>query len=244
MRLMLLIIVILISPISGTIRKCEKDQDCLMDDPENWCNSGFICLENNCRKIPGHPCLHTQKCSNEEKKCINISCKKDQDCNDGLFCNGREYCDKKEKICKPGNDNCDSGICSEEDMTCSWPIKLWKWKHKHKSASSKFKSEEFHKFPNKNNRAYASYSTKDKNENVRSSSFRLEEEDDHNEMDFEIETSNDTGIFDPNSTAFQLSYIILSILFGVCIISIFIFLLFRKPTLYIDNTRSRNDVMV
>ena len=65
--------------------------------------------------------LATNKCERPTDECIN-----DDDCNDGIFCNGRESCDLfagcvagDEVDCSEGNSECSCGVCDEEIQGCS-----------------------------------------------------------------------------------------------------------------------------
>ncbi len=112
---------------------CDKTEDCYKHKEYNiWCNSGVICIENSCRKVPGVPCLHTQLCLKNLDQCIDIPCETDKECDDGIYCNGMEECIAG--LCNPGGDNCDSDICSENNMICIWPMEFMEWKVKHQKA--------------------------------------------------------------------------------------------------------------
>jgi hypothetical protein len=48
-------------------------------------------------------------------------CGNDKQCDDGLFCNGAEWCDKSTSPghCEAGEPECDGGICDEKTDTCN-----------------------------------------------------------------------------------------------------------------------------
>ncbi|MBN1514660.1 MAG: calcium-binding protein [Phycisphaerae bacterium] len=45
-------------------------------------------------------------------------CNSDENCDDGLFCNGAETCNTETRQCVAGTPPCDAALCVEEDDTC------------------------------------------------------------------------------------------------------------------------------
>ena len=47
--------------------------------------------------------------------CFEVPCNNDSDCDDGLFCNGKERCDA---VCIRGTPPCPRGGCDEDTNSC------------------------------------------------------------------------------------------------------------------------------
>ena len=83
-------------------------QACTLQVPENIVAADYNGVQLPADGLPGEVCF---------------SCTDNEDCDDGLFCNGVEIC--VDGICQPGVDPCDDAndctndICNEEDDTCS-----------------------------------------------------------------------------------------------------------------------------
>lgn len=104
-----------------------------MDDAE--CDDEIACTVDVCNRASGecehHPndsrCAAGEYCD-PTGGCISLPCTRDEDCDDGLFCNGEEICAGSGEFfsCQTGAPpNCDDGIyctrdyCNEETDQCT-----------------------------------------------------------------------------------------------------------------------------
>lgn len=111
-----------------TAVSCDDGDPCTTDscDPVNGCMSsttvcddGDSCTVDECDPLVG--CIATPIECPDGDDCVDGACFDDEcvgiDCDDGVFCNGREVC--LDGACKPGPDPCpaDSG-CDEANNDC------------------------------------------------------------------------------------------------------------------------------
>lgn len=102
---------------------CKTVAECHAANKHSWCNAGFICLNNQCKTIPDFPCRSTQECDEKNYKCHDSTCKVDSDCDNGVFCDGREICQANVCIMDPEEPSCAylGGLCDEVNKRCSLP---------------------------------------------------------------------------------------------------------------------------
>lgn len=95
--------------------RCNNDKDC----QKNWCTSGSICSkEKFCINSMDYPCHHTMECNANLKICEIIKCFTVNQCDDNIFCNGKEYC--VNRICKRTEYPCKYGTCIETTKSCTF----------------------------------------------------------------------------------------------------------------------------
>jgi hypothetical protein len=71
------------------------------------------CINNQCRTSAG-PCSQDEVCDEQKNTCAPPpECYDDQDCDDGLFCNGEESC--LDGSCVSGEETCDAQQACRED---------------------------------------------------------------------------------------------------------------------------------
>ena|ERR1700761_474152 len=112
--------------------QCQSTMDCLLNLSDNsWCKSGFTCVSGYCHRIPDYPCkTQTEICDEEHEVCKKKSCTFSSDCNDHLYCNGREKCINRTcQIDVKAGKICKNGLCDEDTKTCIYPTLLQKWKN-------------------------------------------------------------------------------------------------------------------
>jgi len=96
-------------------------------DDGNFCNGVEYCdPEIDMCKSSGNPCLGlldrddfcvSARCDREEEMCYEIEMCED----DGLFCNGEEYCNDDEDMCTQiGNPCAEDEVCNEKTDTCDY----------------------------------------------------------------------------------------------------------------------------
>jgi hypothetical protein len=140
---MILFIIILIITLCNGINQtpCIIDEDC---DDKIWCNGIERCVESICTpSLPENvPCNNYMRieenkdgddddtnikiiCSEQFHTCIEIFyCNNDDDCDDGLWCNGNESCNTETGTCYrklPTLSPCDQSnqeICHEDTKKC------------------------------------------------------------------------------------------------------------------------------
>ena len=93
---------------------CDDGQVCTVD----------VCIDENgaCEFLPVHArCIETQFCSSENGCVDRPPCQRDDDCDDGSFCNGIERCNADTGACEPGiapevDDGvpCTIDVCSDQ----------------------------------------------------------------------------------------------------------------------------------
>jgi len=122
--------------------ECFQSPEC---DDGAFCNGAEICDLNAGRCAPGTaPCSKDQVCDEWDRvcrqrcttdadcddadlctvdACTNNGCQNTPvDCNDGLFCNGTEFCDSWDGSCASyGNPCADGEVCHEDTHSCSTP---------------------------------------------------------------------------------------------------------------------------
>jgi len=100
-------------PGNGLNRRCVSGNDPCSDDGI-YCNGEDSCDEENDICLhSGDPCAGNPTdfvCDEDEDVCVG--CMVDEDCDDGLFCNGVEIC--VDNVCQEGNDP-----CPDDDLYCS-----------------------------------------------------------------------------------------------------------------------------
>lgn len=105
---------------------CRLRQDCLGQRNDTWCTSGVRCVGKRCLVIPNYPCDRVQTCDADARVCVTKQCQYDRDCDDHLFCTGREVCLRTECVALK-DEACTNGICSEKDKACSRPRPFREW---------------------------------------------------------------------------------------------------------------------
>ncbi len=92
---------------------CEPERDeCLPNHDYTKCDDGKVFWFNNCDE-------RTDLVENCADYCIDsscVDCKFDNDCDDGLVCNGTETCDALTSTCQPGTPR-----CTENGLRCVEP---------------------------------------------------------------------------------------------------------------------------
>jgi hypothetical protein len=93
--------------------ECESDEDC---DDGLWCNGAETCVDNTCQTGTAVDCddevsYTVDSCNEETDSCDNTP--DNSLCDDGLWCNGEEYCDAT-LGCQAGTppDCDDGGVCT------------------------------------------------------------------------------------------------------------------------------------
>lgn len=101
---------------------CNTTADCLVGRHATWCHSGIYCAASRCCRLLDHPCPRSTRCVAEARHCLKKPCNNDTDCQDGLFCNGREQCVRGHCRSVPCS-HC-NGLCDETGQRCQHPS-LW-----------------------------------------------------------------------------------------------------------------------
>lgn len=104
-----------------TDQECSTTLDC--QSSNQWCLSGVTCLNDQCHRIPNHPCPYFQHCDEKSRQCLPIHCKRHSDCDDGIFCNGFESC-VNGTCTSDFKHDCTAGQCDEKKKHCSLPVEL------------------------------------------------------------------------------------------------------------------------
>ena len=105
--------------------QCETTEECLSQLSSNWCDRGVYCDVGFCHRIPHFPCEQGQFCDPVGKRCGLRSCIDWRDCDDGLFCTGREKCIRGQCVRDPRRSpDCSHGQCSESARRCHTPLSL------------------------------------------------------------------------------------------------------------------------
>ncbi len=126
--------------IDAPLTECYSDADCANDDL--FCNGKANCIRGLC-KLSGNPCPNDELFCNGEETCdeenneclpgddpcpsgtcdedndiclieILPECETDTDCDDGLFCNGKETCNQ-DGTCQSGSGN----PCADDGLFCT-----------------------------------------------------------------------------------------------------------------------------
>lgn len=118
---------------------CNEDGRCETGEPPD-CDDDVLCtqdscdeIEDTCENLPrhdlcsggeGYQCRPDDPEADEEG-CVIVECEGDEDCDDGLFCNGGETCDVLSHLCLTGEDpdcldgvDCTEDSCDEEEDGC------------------------------------------------------------------------------------------------------------------------------
>lgn len=115
--------------------QCSETSQCIAMYNYSWCESDLTCIEGYCHHIRDTPC-HSQRqtCDEENRVCIDKLCQSNAECDDGVYCNGKEKC--LNGTCMPDKKGspCRGGICNETAHTCIRPDRLARWRN-FKSAS-------------------------------------------------------------------------------------------------------------
>lgn len=123
MRLIIVVVGVLLLVAFG--QACTQHADCKpLTGGGGWCDGTAICVHGICHPVLDVPCSYVQRCDEATKTCHDVVCKKDRECDDGLFCNGHERC--MDGKCRVGSDDCRRGICHETLKTCTWPVGIQK----------------------------------------------------------------------------------------------------------------------
>lgn len=111
---------------------CRDTQQCQTLSNGAWCQAELVCIDSFCHKILDTPCVsRTQVCDEANRRCVAKPCVVDTDCDDGIFCNGKEKC--IEFVCRITNKlPCHGGHCNETLDQCnessSLPPRLAPWR--------------------------------------------------------------------------------------------------------------------
>lgn len=117
------------SPIPTNIM-CRDTPQCLSVSNGDFCQPSLICIDGYCNIIPDTPCLsQTQSCDEVTRQCIAKACTVAEDCDDGVFCNGRERCINQ--TCQPSRpkSRCTPELCNETTRTCAETRRLAHWRN-------------------------------------------------------------------------------------------------------------------
>jgi len=110
-------------------RRCTTDEDC---DDGLFCNGREFCEDGTCRSSPAPVCddgidCTLDRCDEDLDRCVNEP--QDSLCDDGLYCNGREYCDPNlgclhgEPVDCDDGDPCTVDSCDEVNDRCVYEIR-------------------------------------------------------------------------------------------------------------------------
>ena len=110
--------------------ECLDTPQCLSLLGNTWCHSGMLCINRLCHRLVDTPCrLQTEICDEATRQCLAKQCTVSLDCDDGLFCNGREKCvngtcrvDTKAKV------PCPHSVCNETTRECGRLNRLGHWR--------------------------------------------------------------------------------------------------------------------
>lgn len=100
---------------------CANIKDCTQHYNQSWClSAGVLCIHHYCKLIPDYPCRSTQLCLESEQECLDKECISDQDCNNGIYCDGVEICSHNHCIVDPQRPSCyyTGGRCDEQAQVC------------------------------------------------------------------------------------------------------------------------------
>ena len=99
---------------------CDAIDGCQAGTPLD-CDDVDLCTNDSCDPATG--CVNTpvdcgdQICDPETGQCVDIPCEIDDDCDDGIYCNGAETCDTGTGNCQAGTPpDCDDGVSCTDDM--------------------------------------------------------------------------------------------------------------------------------
>jgi len=111
--------------------ECSEDEEC---DDGLYCNGEEVCeIKLNkqvCQPAIDDPCPQDHICDERKDACLTFQfCNTDDDCDDGLFCNGEEICFKGHgnvqgksvavSVCRQNTDPCTSAdLCDEDNDVC------------------------------------------------------------------------------------------------------------------------------
>jgi hypothetical protein len=97
--------------------QCTSTSGCA--DDEEFCNGVEVCINNVCVSS-GNPCFDIVNEFSPSIECIEngdycYQCRHDDECDDGLYCNGAESCPiTSDWLCHKGTPPCPGRSCSEE----------------------------------------------------------------------------------------------------------------------------------
>jgi hypothetical protein len=148
---------------------CKKDSDC---DNGIFCDGDEKCVDGECKEGGGRDCSDNIDCTiddcvGQEKKCIHTPdhticsdgqicdlkkgciekpCETNEDCDNGLYCDGKEICGTNKK-CKPGERikcpddgiNCTLEYCDEDEdeKKCKTSVEDVRCRHTHECVQGK-----------------------------------------------------------------------------------------------------------
>lgn len=122
----------------NTETPCLSTEECRQHYNYSWCQAaGVVCIHRYCKLIPGYPCKSTHTCLEAEKRCLDKSCARDTDCDNGLYCDGREICQAGKCVVDPAQPNClySGGECDEAAKQCYEPKIRQTWRGDERHAS-------------------------------------------------------------------------------------------------------------
>lgn len=114
--------------------RCDSIKDCLVYYNHSWCASaGVLCIHHYCKLVPEYPCRSTQDCLEEEQVCRDKKCVIDEDCNNGVYCDGEEICVRGHCLTDPQRPSCHytGGGCDEQRQQCYQPKVRLAWDKTH-----------------------------------------------------------------------------------------------------------------
>ena len=98
---------------------CQESEGPACPDDGDFCNGSESCDEDNAGCLSsGDPCEGNLVCDEDTDACVEPArCNDGTDCDDALFCNGRETC--VDGFCQAGGDPCPPPLeCDEENDKC------------------------------------------------------------------------------------------------------------------------------
>jgi hypothetical protein len=98
---------------------CQESEGPACPDDGDFCNGSESCDEDNAACLSsGDPCEGNLVCDEDTDACVEPArCNDGTDCDDALFCNGRETC--VDGFCQAGGDPCPPPLeCDEENDQC------------------------------------------------------------------------------------------------------------------------------
>lgn len=110
---------------------CKTLKDCSVHYNHSWCvSAGVMCIQHYCKLIPEYPCRATQDCLEETQECRDKPCKSNEECSNGLYCDGEEVCHHGFCITEVTRPSCHytGGRCDEESKTCYQPKVRLAWR--------------------------------------------------------------------------------------------------------------------
>lgn len=113
---------------------CRDTQQCQSLSNGSWCQPNLVCIDSFCHQVVDTPCFsRTQLCDEDNRRCVAKPCAVDADCDDGIYCNGKEKC--IEFVCRitnklpcPGHCNTTLDQCETTTTQSSSPPRLAHWR--------------------------------------------------------------------------------------------------------------------